>query len=85
MSLSISAWKKSFVILWYCSILVIYLNMLFVSALCLHKNRILFIAKNTSLFKALTSKNGILSDVIETVYFNKCIFLSKCELSTGRT
>ena len=83
MSLSIWSCEKSFVILWYCSILVISLNMLFVSARCLHKYRILLIAKNTLLFKAFTSKNGMLSDVLTTVCFNKCILLSKCELPTG--
>ena len=36
------------------------------------------------LFKAFSSKNMMLSDFIVTVYFNKCILLSKCELlSTG--
>ena len=59
------------------------LNILFVSASCLHKYRILLIAKNTSLLKAFTSKNGMLSDVIVTVYLNKWILLSRCELSIG--
>ena len=61
MSLSIWSCKKSFVILWYFSILVISLNILFVSARCLHKCRILLIAKNITLFKAFTSKSGMLS------------------------
>ena len=63
--------KKSFVMLSYCSILVISLNILFVSAHCLHKYWILLIAKNTLLLKAFASKSGMLSDVIVTVYLNK--------------
>ena len=72
----------SLVILWHSSILVISLNILFVSARRLHKYRILLIAKNTFLFKSFTSKNEMLSDVIVKVFF-KCILLNKCELSTG--
>ena len=58
MSLSIWSCKESFVILWYCSSLVVSLNILFVLARCLHKCRILLIDKNTSLLKAFTSKVG---------------------------
>ena len=46
---------------------------------CLHKYRILSIAKNTSLFKSFTSKSKMLSDVRVTIYF-KSILLSKYEL-----
>ena len=82
MSLLIWSCKKPFFILWYCPILIIFLNILFESARCLNKHQILPIAKNTSLFKAFNSKIEKLSDVILTVYFNKRIWLSKCELST---
>ena len=71
MSLSISSWKKFFIMLWNCSILVIYLNILSVSARCLHKCQILLIPKDISLLKAFTSKSGMLSDVTVTVYLNK--------------
>ena len=46
------------------------LNILFLSARCLNKYQIV---KNASLFKAFTSKNEMLSDVIVTIYFNKRI------------
>ena len=59
------------------------LNMLFVSPRCFDEYRILLIAKNTLLLKAFTSKNGMLSDVIVTVYLKKCTLLCKCELSIG--
>ena len=68
-SLLIWSCKKSFVMPGYSSALVISSNILFVSALYLHKYRILLIAKNTSLCKAFTSKNEMLSDVISNSIF----------------
>ena len=82
MSLMIWPCKKFFVKLWYCLILVISLNMMFVSARWLHKYQIMLVAKNTLLFNSFTSKNEMLPDVTVTVY-SKCILLSKCELLSG--
>ena len=64
MSLSISSWKKFFIMIWNCLILVIYLNIL-------SDCQILLIPKDISLLKAFTSKSGTLSDVTVTVYLNK--------------
>ena len=50
--------KKSFVKLGYCSILVISLNILFASARCLHKYRVLLIEKILRCLKYLFLKTG---------------------------